>query len=213
MTSALTLNLNFMVGSARSQLESHGFLKTTSTTPSHKKPSPSPSINPTYPKSPPPATVYSSPVPTIPWGTTEKIGEHTYRTYVGDDPEMSTVDELHTALNFYRRNHGVGEVVVSDSLCKLADIRISQLKAIGGLDAHKGFKDYLEVQSNWENLPRFVSLGENNSYGYRQSGTHLIEWVFDSDEEHKGNQLNPNWNRVCSRIDGTIVEMVFGMEK
>lgn len=159
-----------------------------------------------------PKVVYWTPAPTIPWGTTEKVGEHTYRTYVGDDEIMSTADELNLAINKYRVAHGVGELVVSDTLCKLADMRIAQLVAIGGLDSHKGFKEYLANDSNWDNIPGFKSVGENNSYGYRLSGTHLIEWVFDADEEHRSNQMNPKWNRICTRISGTIVEIVFGQE-
>lgn len=159
-----------------------------------------------------PKIVYWSPAPTIPWGTTEKVGEHTYRTYVGDDEIMSTADELTQALNKYRNTHSVQELVVSDTLCKLADRRINELSAIGGLDSHKGFKDYLAIDSNWDNLPNFKSVGENNSYGYRLTGTHLIEWVFDADEEHRSNQINPKWNRVCVRISDTIVEIIFGQE-
>jgi len=159
-----------------------------------------------------PKIAYWTPAPTIPWGTTEKVDEHTYRTYVGDDEVMSTADELHVAMNKYRVAHGAGELVVSDTLCRLADMRIAQLVAIGGLDSHKGFKDYLANDSNWDNLPGFRSVGENNSYGYRLSGTHLIEWVFDADEEHRSNQQNPKWNRICTRISDTIVEIVFGQE-
>lgn len=158
-------------------------------------------------------TKYVEVRPTIPWGTTEKLAEHTYRTYVGEDEIMSSVEELHNALNKYRANHGVQELFVSDQLCRIADFRIAQLDAIDGLDAHKGFKEYLSDGKNWENIPRFVSVGENNSYGYKLSGTHLIEWVFDADEEHRSNQMNPKWNRVCSRISGTIVEIIFGEEK
>ncbi|MFO0703123.1 MAG: hypothetical protein U0525_00145 [Patescibacteria group bacterium] len=153
-----------------------------------------------------------SPLPTIPWGTTEKVGDHTYRTYVGDDPVMSTPEELEQAINKYRVTHDLSELPISDPLCRLADYRIKQLEAINGLDSHKGFEDYLDEDENWQNLPRFVSVGENNSYGYQLSGTHLIEWVFDADEEHRSNQLNPKWNRMCTRISGTIVEIVFGQE-
>ena len=153
------------------------------------------------------------PQPTIPWGTTEKIAEHTYRTFVGEDAVMSTEEEFVTALNKYRALHGVQELFVGTDLCAFATMRINQLKALGKLDAHAGFKEFLAKDENWKTLPRFVALGENNSFGYKQSGTHLIEWIFDADEEHRSNQLNPQWNRVCVRISDTIVEVIFGQEK
>lgn len=155
---------------------------------------------------------YQLPLSPVPWGTTEKLAEHTYRTYVGEDPVMSTVDELHAAINAYRTKHGVGELQVHDGLCRVADHRIAELAALGGLDAHAGFKKYFESEDNWKNLGSIRGVGENNSAGYKQTGTHLIEWIFDADEEHRTNQLNPDWNRMCSRISGTIVEMVFGKE-
>lgn len=216
--SILIANITFIADSARDQFDSVGPQRKTRSRSVTNTTTPTPSVVPLSvgirnPQSQSQTFTYSEPVPTIPWGTTEKIGEHTYRTYIGEDPVMSTVEELHAALNKYRRNHGVRELIVSDGLCMVADFRISQLEKIGGLDAHKGFIEYLDVQSNWDKLPRFVSLGENNSYGYKQTGTHIVEWVFDADEEHKSNQLNPMWNRVCSRISGTIVEMIFGEER
>jgi uncharacterized protein YkwD len=153
------------------------------------------------------------PQPTIPWGTTEKVAEHTYRTFVGEDAVMSTEEEFVTALNKYRALHGVQELFVGTDLCTFATMRINQLKVLGKLDAHAGFKEFLAKDENWKTLPRFVALGENNSFGYKQSGTHLIEWIFDADEEHRSNQLNPQWNRVCVRISDTIVEVIFGQEK
>ncbi|MEI7653172.1 MAG: hypothetical protein WCJ70_02750 [bacterium] len=153
------------------------------------------------------------PTPTIPWGTTEKIAEHTYRTYVGEDPVMSTEEEFVIALNKYRALHSVQELFVGSDLCTFATMRINQLKALGKLDAHAGFKEFLANDENWKTMPRFVALGENNSFGYKQSGTHLIEWIFDADEEHRSNQLNPQWNRTCVRISDTIVEVIFGQEK
>jgi uncharacterized protein YkwD len=152
-------------------------------------------------------------IPTARWGQTDKIADHTYRTYVADDSHMSTESELFEALNDYRIDHGVQKLFLSDSLCRLADMRINQLAQLGSLDAHKGLNEYLADEKNWQNFPRFDSIGENNSYGYKLSSTHLIEWVFDADEEHRSNQQNPRWNRACIRIHDTIVEMIFGEEK
>ncbi len=223
------ININFITSSAHRQLvdlgylqtknvikEKNGFAKTAPSVDSkstNSQEEPEKNSDVIHEDSSSSEYEYEQPKPSIPWGQTEKLAEHTYRIYVGEDEIMSSVEELHAALNKYRANHGVQELVVSDQLCKIADFRIAQLDAIDGLDAHKGFKDYLSDDKNWENIPRFSSVGENSSYGYILSGTHLIEWVFDADEEHRSNQQNPKWNRVCVRISGTIVEMVFGEEK
>ena len=149
-------------------------------------------------------------VPTIRWGIAEKVAEHLYQINVGQDPMMSTNEELFGALNTYRELHGVPALQMNDDLCRFAELRIKQLIDLGRLDSHKGFKEYLDSEENWKNLPGLISIGENNSIGYRLTGTHLIEWIFDADEEHRSNQLDARWNQGCVRIQGTIVEVLFG---
>lgn len=145
----------------------------------------------------------------VPWGTTEKIGEHEYRTYVANDPVMGTPTEILAALNSYRKIHGRGEVKSDDNLCKLATWRAQTQDKAGTLDGHKGLEEYMKDPKHWEEL-NVSAIGENASYGYVLSGTHLIEWVFDSDVEHRDNQLNPNWNLGCAGISGVTVDIIFG---
>ncbi|MDO8515176.1 MAG: CAP domain-containing protein [bacterium] len=144
-----------------------------------------------------------------PWGTTIKIGDHLYRTYVGEDTKMGTPEEILIALNLYRKNHGVGSVRSDENICKFAQERASTQNAAGNLDSHKGFQDFMNKPDSWRWLD-VKSVGENASYGYVLSGTHLIEWVFDSDIEHKENQLNPAWNLACAGISGVTVDIIFG---
>lgn len=153
---------------------------------------------------PPPA----SPSP-IPWGTTEKIGDHLYRTYVGSDDKMGTPEEILAALNAYRINHSRPQLASDDKLCGFANKRAAEQNKASGLDSHKGFETYLDDPNHWVEL-NFKSLGENASFGYVLSGVHLIEWVFDADDEHRSNQLNPNWTHVCPAVSGTIVNIIFG---
>lgn len=157
--------------------------------------SPNPSINSNSPK--------------IPWGTTEKIGDHLYRTYVGQDEKMGTPEEILEALNYYRSNHGRSRLSLDEKLCKFSQIRADEQAKNNNLDSHKGFQDYLDDPKHWEEL-NFKSLGENASYGYILSGVHLIEWVFDADEEHRSNQLNHNWTHACVAISKTVVNVIFG---
>jgi uncharacterized protein YkwD len=150
-----------------------------------------------------------SPTPKIPWGTTEKISDHTYRTYVGQDLKMGTPKEILEALNVYRKNHGRQTLSSDDKLCALAQWRADEQEKLGTLDTHKGLEDYLNDPKHWEELEE-KAVGENTSYGYTLSGTHLIEWLFDADEEHRSNQLNPRWNRACAATSGVTVEVLFG---
>ncbi len=145
----------------------------------------------------------------VPWGTTEKVGEHEYRTYVANDPAMGTPGEILAALNLYRKNHGAGSVRDDENICKLARWRAQEQQKAGNLDSHKGLVDYMNDQKHWQELD-VKAIGENASYGYILSGTHLIEWVFDSDAEHRDNQLNPQWNLTCAGISGVTVDLIFG---
>jgi uncharacterized protein YkwD len=145
----------------------------------------------------------------IPWGQTEKLGEHLYRTYVGQDEKMGTPEEILAALNNYRKNHGVGAVREDENICKLAQQRAEEQEQAGNLDGHKGFTEFLAKEDSWRWLD-VKAVGENASHGYVLSGVHLIEWVFNADEEHRNNQLNPNWNLACAGVAGTTVDIIFG---
>ncbi len=145
----------------------------------------------------------------IPWGTTEKIGDHLYRTFVANDSHMGTPDEIIAALNKYRRDNGQAPLQKYDRLCPLASKRAIDQQTAGTLDGHKGLEDYMNDENHWKELD-ITGIGENASYGYILSGTHLIEWVFDSDAEHRGNQLNPSWSLVCPAVSGETVDILFG---
>ncbi|MCL4389791.1 MAG: hypothetical protein M1484_04810 [Patescibacteria group bacterium] len=145
----------------------------------------------------------------VPWGTTESLGNHLYRTYVGNDPAMGTPDEILTALNSYRRDHNVGSVQKDDNLCQLAQWRAQTQNQAGTLDGHKGLEDYMNDPNHWQEL-NIKAIGENASYGYVLSGVHLIEWVFDSDAEHRANQLNAQWDLACPATSGVTVDIIFG---
>lgn len=122
---------------------------------------------------------------------------------------MGTPAEILQALNSYRRSHNTGEVFSDDKLCSLAQTRAQEQDKLGNLDEHKGLITYMDDPRHWEEL-NVTSIGENASYGYVLSGVHLIEWVFDSDEEHRSNQLNPNWTLACAGVSRVTVDIIFG---
>lgn len=122
---------------------------------------------------------------------------------------MGTPEEILKALNSYRRVHGTGNLSSDENLCRLAQIRAENQEKISTLDAHKGLIEYMNDPDHWREL-NITAIGENASYGYVLSGTHLIEWIFDSDPEHRENQLNPEWNLACAGISGVTVDIVFG---
>lgn len=145
----------------------------------------------------------------VPWGQTEKIGDHLYRVYVANDPAMGAPEEILSALNNYRRSHNAQELISDPALCQLAQRRAAEQGKMGNLDEHKGLIAYMDNPKHWEEL-NITAIGENASYGYILSGVHLIEWVFDSDEEHRSNQLNPNWSLGCAGTAGVTVDIIFG---
>lgn len=159
------------------------------------------------PKSPTTKAIQTS--QPVPWGTTEKLGPGLYRTYVANDPAMGTPEEILRALNNYRKSHNAGELQTDTSLCQLALRRAQEQDKVSNLDGHKGFSDYMADQNHWKEL-NVTAIGENASYGYVLSGVHLIEWIFDSDIEHRENQLNPNWNLACAGTSGATVDIIFG---
>lgn len=144
-----------------------------------------------------------------PWGTTEKVGEHLYRTYVGNDPRMGTPEEILTALNAYRANHHRSQLQLEPKLCPLAQKRAQDQSNQSGLDSHKGLTEYMNSPNSWQEL-NVTGIGENASFGYVLSGVHLVEWVFDADEEHRDNQLNPDWNLACAGVYRETVDILFG---
>lgn len=150
-----------------------------------------------------------SPSPSVPWGSTQKVSDHLYRTFVGSDSQMGSPEEILRALNSYRRDHNQGELQSDDKLCALAQQRAEIQNKLGNLDSHQGLEDKMKDPNSWTELG-VTSIGENASYGYTLSGVHLIEWVFDADTEHRDNQLNPNWTIACAGTSGVTVDIVFG---
>ncbi len=146
------------------------------------------------------------------WGMATKIDTHTYTMQVQADNSMATPQEILTALNNYRTQHGRGQLIWDDALASFANKRAEYFSQKTTLDKHEGFLNYLNNQDGFKNLG-FTSLGENSSIGFTLSAVHLIEWVYAGDEEHDSNQLNIAWDYVGIGVSRNATDLVFAGNK
>lgn len=138
-------------------------------------------------------------------------------------PEISNSSVL-TAINQYRSDHQVHQLVEHASLCRYAEKRVQDLVAHGGLDEHAGFRaDFADdkIPTQLEGYPG-RTIGENLAYQYcinmqteesfiANSAAALIEWCFDSSTKgHREAQLNPEFNNVCVRHQNGLFVVIFG---
>lgn len=152
------------------------------------------------------------PSDTAPWGIATQIGEYTWTMKVNQDPVMATPLEIFHALNYYRRNHGVSDLTWDEKLADYAHSRALFFHQQQKLDSHVGFQDFLENQDGFSKLG-FNRLGENASFGYRMTGTHLIEWIYAGDEPHNLNQLDSRWAYVGVGVVDTASCLIFATGK
>jgi len=139
-------------------------------------------------------------------------------------PEISDSDIVQ-ALNLYRSDHQVHQLVVDNNLCTYAEKRVQDLIAFGGLDNHQGFKaDFANNEQIPESIKAYSggAIGENLASQYCINGTTnqkftattataLIEWCFDSSVKgHREAQLNTRYNAVCSRHGQNMYVIIFG---
>ena len=139
-------------------------------------------------------------------------------------PEVSNQSVV-TALNEYRKAHGIHPLSEHPQLCAYAEKRVQDLVKKGGLDNHDGFRaDFADP----ENLPSMIkdypgaTIGENLAYQncinmktnqsfMAETATALIEWCFDSSTKgHREAQLNPAYNNVCARHQDGYFVILFG---
>lgn len=144
-----------------------------------------------------------------PWGVAKQVSEHTWTMKIGMDPAMATPQEILDALNAYRQLHGSGNLAWDNNLGTYAQSRAEYFNKIGNIDEHKGFMEFTSDINNLKQL-NFYYLGENSSYGYKMTGTHLIEWIYAGDKPHDDNQLNPQWTHVGVGVSGTETDLIFG---
>lgn len=145
--------------------------------------------------------------------TAEKIGESTYRIdNVSNDDHMASVGDILNALNSYRGSNGAANLSWDDNLANLSRDRTNTFASKGGLDAHAGFRDFMN--NDGFSKVGFNSLGENSAQlAGNMNGERIIKEIFGADAEHDGNQLDPSWTHVGISINGNFVNINFGKGK
>lgn len=143
--------------------------------------------------------------PPFDWSV-EKVDDHITKINLPPDPKMSTVEELNTAMNDYRRAHNVQLVTRNDPLCDIAQKRAEEQLINGGLDGHAGFDKYGQNQSE------FFRMGEVLFGGVQpQYGVHIVEYGWDrSLTGHKEAIQDSGWNHGCGGVAGYYAVFIFG---
>lgn len=116
--------------------------------------------------------------------------------------KMSTVDELNTVMNNYRRANGKNELNINSEICKYADQRAHEIVSVfnhNSFNNHVSNGDYRSSGFSWFN--------ENIWQGYF-SGVHIVEYGWDRSEGHRHTQLD-NWNSGCAGIYDKYVSFIF----
>ena len=147
----------------------------------------------------------ATPVPTSGFRR-EKVDEHTTITWLPPDDNMSTSDELFTAINTYRRAQGIAEVARSDTLCTIAGKRADEQQALGKIDGHAGFAKYAQEQREFSYLTEVLFGG-----GQPQSGVHIVEYGWDQSlTGHREAIQDRTMSHGCGGVAGYFAVFIFG---
>lgn len=104
--------------------------------------------------------------------------------------KMTTVDELNSAQNNYRREHGLNQLSINGELCKIA---ASRAQEIAKDFSHSGFESAVKGSGLGKS-----SYGENIASG-PLSGVHFVEWSWDKSPGHRENMLG-DWTDGCGGV-------------
>ena len=149
----------------------------------------------------------ATPVPTSAFRR-EKVDEHTTMIWLHADSQMSTADELFTAMNTYRRAHNIPEVARHDTLCSIAQKRADEQQALGKIDGHAGFTKYAQGQRDFSYLTEVLFGGEQP-----QSGVHVVEYGWDQSlTGHREAIQDRTMTHGCGGIAGYFAVFIFGVK-
>ncbi len=142
------------------------------------------------------------------YSRSRQIGEYTWTIDVPEDDRAGTADEIFQALNSYRQKNGKTSLQLSEKLSEYASSRAQLFADKEKTDSHEGFLDFINSQDGFTKLG-FMKIGENSSYGYKVSGTKLIEDVYAGDRPHDMNQLHSDWTHVGIGVSGMATNLIF----
>lgn len=121
------------------------------------------------------------------------------------DSGMATADELFSAMNDYRKSHGLNAVNRSSTLCTIAQTRANQQEALGHLDNHAGFVSAARTQTE------FIHVGELLQYwSIPEDATYLVNTGWGQSEEHVAIMTDPTLTDGCGAINGYYSVFIFG---
>ncbi len=169
-------------------------------------PAPSPAIIITVP------TIKPTPTPTLKPVVTPTPKPVVVKTPAPVQNNSVTAQSLFSALNNYRAKNGKAALAWDDKLGNYAQTRADHFRAIGNIDNHAGFNDFIQNQNGFAALG-FNSLGENSSFGGTTSAQDVIEKVYAVSAMHNQNMLSTDWSDVGVGIAGIYTDFVFGGKK
>lgn len=116
--------------------------------------------------------------------------------------KISTVQELNTAVNQYRINHGLNTLYIDPQICQIASQRAPELVTEF---SHDRFSQH--VSEGDYDFTGFSVIGENIWMG-SMSGVHIVEYGWDRSPGHREN-LQGNWSRGCAGIYDIYATFIF----
>ena len=113
--------------------------------------------------------------------------------------KMTTVGELNSAQNEYRRDQGLNTLGIDAALCTVASQRA---KDISTNFSHDGFEAAID-----RNGVNRSAIGENIASG-PLSGVHFVQWAWDRSPGHRENMLR-DWSVGCGGVYGKFAVFIF----
>lgn len=134
-------------------------------------------------------------------------GEHTTVMYdIPVDDHMSTSDELFQAINTYRSAQGIPTVAKNETLCRIAQSRADEVKALGELDEHEGFEKFAKGQQEFNNMSEVMCCGV-----HKIAGVHIVEYMWDrSLTGHQDAIRDRSMSHGCGGIAGYFAVFIMG---
>ncbi len=120
-------------------------------------------------------------------------------TYTGED--------LWSAVQTYRRAHGLPEFQQSNQLCTVASIRVNEQLALGRLDNHDGFD--ARADQFFEDNPTWTSINENLAAGY-ETAVQAVEWGWDQSLGHKALIQSREFPYACTAANAGFAVLITG---
>jgi len=113
---------------------------------------------------------------------------------------------LLTAVNGFRNSNGVSLLSSSNSLCLIAEKRLSELIAQGSLDNHAGFNKFFSSQTEFNAMGEIIFQSSS-----KQTAEYAVNegWA-KSTAGHRENMLDPKWNYGCGATNGFFSVFNFG---